>query len=183
MESIKEIKLKDKRLDYSILDKNAYIHLIVGRQTYNTEKQSIIFDLILSHIYSKCDKNKSSAPKGYTRELLCKLLIKLIDKNIIKSSSVILLEAEPSLKEKLLEMYKNMGFKIKEYIDKTLYSEFNNNKFKEYSNGAVMTATVNKIIEWCSDKYKIINKTKRAKGKFKYNKKKKNKKRTIKYSS
>ena len=51
MESIKEIKLKDKRLDYSILDKNAYIHLIVGRQTYNTEKQSIIFDLILSHIY------------------------------------------------------------------------------------------------------------------------------------
>ena len=76
-----------------------------------------------------------------------------------------------------------MGFKIKEYIDKTLYSEFNNNKFKEYSNGAVMTATVNKVIEWCSDKYKIINKTKRAKGKFKYNKKKKNKKRTIKYIS
>ena len=153
--SILNKKLNDGRTDYEITYKNAYIHLIVGKDYYKTDKQSIEFDLILGHIYSKWDKNKNAAPKGLARNLLCKLLLELIEKNVINKKSIILLEAEPSLKEKLLDMYKGMGFKVKEYIDKKKYPEFKNNKFKEYSDGAVMTATVSKVLSWCSKKYKI----------------------------
>ena len=153
--SILNKKLNDGRTDYEITYKNAYIHLIVGKDYYNTDKQSIEFDLILGHIYSKWDKNKNAAPKGLARNLLCKLLLELIEKNVINKKSIILLEAEPSLKEKLLDMYKGMGFKIEEYIDKKEYPEFKNNRFKEYSDGAVMTATVGKVLNWCSKKYNI----------------------------
>ena len=116
--SILNKKLNDGRTDYEITYKNAYIHLIVGKDYYKTDKQSIEFELILGHIYSKWDKNKNAAPKGLARNLLCKLLLELIEKNVINKKSIILLEAEPSLKEKLLDMYKGMGFKVKEYIDK-----------------------------------------------------------------
>ena len=153
--SILNKKLNNGRTDYEITYKNAYIHLIVGKDNYKTNKQSIPFDLILGHIYSKWDKNKNSASKGLARKLLCKLLLDLIEKNVINKSSIILLEAEPSLKEKLLDMYKGMGFKIKEFISKKEYPEFKNNKFKEYSDGAVMTATVSAIFNWCNKKYNI----------------------------
>ena len=44
--SILNKKLNDGRTDYEITYKNAYIHLIVGKDYYNTDKQSIEFDLI-----------------------------------------------------------------------------------------------------------------------------------------
>ena len=155
MEYIVEKKLKDGRLDYEITHKNAYIHLIVGTANYEINKKSIKYDLILGHIYSQWNKKENKAPKGLARELLCNLLLELIKKNVITTSSIILLEAEPSLKEKLLQMYKRMGFEVKEYINKKNYQEFNNNKFKDYSDGAVMTATVSDILKWCDKQYKI----------------------------
>ena len=155
MENLVDKKLNDGRLDYKIKFKNAYIHLIIGKGIYNTDKQSLPYDLILGHIYSQWNKKENKAPKGLTRKLLCKLLLELIKKNIITKSNIILLEAEPSEKEKLLVMYKKMGFNVKEYIGKNNYSEFKNNKFKDYSDGAVMTATVSKVLKWCKEKYKI----------------------------
>ena len=43
--------LNDGRTDYEITYKNAYIHLIVGKDYYNTDKQSIEFDLIFDKLF------------------------------------------------------------------------------------------------------------------------------------
>ena len=172
---VEKKKLKDGRLDYEITYENAYIHLIVGEEVYKTDEQSIPFDLILGHIYSQWNKKENKARKGLARELLCKLLLELIKKNVITTSSIILLEAEPSSEKKLLQMYKKMGFEVKEYIDKQNYPEFNNNEFKEYSDGAVMTAKVSDILNWCN-KYKLKS---NKGGKRKLRKKRKTIKRNI----
>ena len=98
MEYLVKNELKDGKLDYEIKYKNVYIRLIVGEDLYKIAEQSIPFDLILGHIYSQLNNKENKAPKGLARELLCKLLLELIKKNVITNDSIILLEAEPSLK-------------------------------------------------------------------------------------
>ena len=155
MDTLEKEKLEDDRIGYTINYKNAHINLIVGKGEYNTDNQSIDYHLVLGHLYSRWDINKDAAPKGLTRKLLCELLLDLIKKNIIKDNSIILLEAEPSVEEKLLEMYKNMGFIIKEYIDKDKFDGFRSDKSIKLGRGAVMTSDVKSVILWCNDKFKL----------------------------
>ena len=154
--------------------KKAYVHLTVNNDEYipnpkfNNISRILPYNIKINYLCGFYHKDKrtyeshksksyseSRSPKGLTRKLLCELLLDLIKKNIIKNHSIILLEAEPSVEEKLLEMYKNMGFQIKEYIDKDKFDGFISDKSIKFGRGAVMTSDVRSVILWCNDKFKL----------------------------
>jgi len=73
------------------------------------DKKNINIDLFLHALYA------GKSPKGYIREVLCKLLIFLVIQKIINEDSIICLEASGSIRDSainLIKMYEDMGFRL-----------------------------------------------------------------------
>lgn len=149
--SIKDFYRKDYKifLDNKILEitgRNAKVVISIEKEIF-TKKQykflekSLESNIRVAGLYSKYDENKSRAPKGYTRKMLCYGLYLLLEHGLINLNDIISIEADPSPNNNLVnKVYIPMGF---EMVAKT----------SETITGGLMKSNVKRILSWCNKTY------------------------------
>jgi hypothetical protein len=101
-------------------------------------------NLRVAELYNQKDPEQPKAPKNLTRKLLYFALNLLLSQNKIELSSIIGLEPDHSEKNDLInKVYKPMGFVL-------LTVEKADPTHDAIDTVNVMTATVGKVLEWCT---------------------------------
>lgn len=136
------IKLEKTRLE--ITGRNAQVFIVLGKETFTNKqykelKKNITSQLRIAGLYSCKDKKKPSAPKKYTRKMLCYALTLLLHHDRISETDVISLEADPSPNNNLInKVYIPMGFELVAETGDSI-------------TGGLMKSTVQEILDWCKE--------------------------------
>lgn len=136
------VKLEQKSLE--ITGRNAQVFIVLGKETFTNKqykelKKNITSQLRIAGLYSRKDEKKPSAPKKYTRKMLCYALTLLLHHDRISETDVISLEADPSPNNNLInKVYIPMGFELVAETGESI-------------TGGLMKSTVQEILDWCRE--------------------------------
>jgi hypothetical protein len=155
----------------------AYVNLMVDNSTNkpnpftNTLIETINYKVFVSYLCSAYNLNTRTyntnplcdnrSPRGLPRQLLCEMLIELLEKEEIELGDNICLYANPS--PNLVKMYERMGFmevgrlisNYESWIQKgnkgEPWKDISYENYMNYFNNAesIMLSTVQKILKWC----------------------------------
>jgi hypothetical protein len=144
IETFKAGSLEKYEIEYDNETENSYIEMTL------TKRAKTI--LMIDTLSSQYDKDRPRARKGYTRAMLCHVINMLLNKNMIELKDKVELIAgniggikggESHNLINLVKMYENMGFK----------------EYAQTKNQRNLESTVEKVLNWCSDKYNIGQKS------------------------
>ena len=135
---------------------NIEINLIIKDDIYEVGGTyenilDIKYNVRLAGLYCQYNINKPRVPRGLTRNILCDLLYQLIKIGKIKTTDIILLEADYSIDGKLIQMYESMSFINKGFDNSILRKDYETESqyIKTMSGrGAVMITTVYSLLLW-----------------------------------
>lgn len=178
IDTYKEMKISatNTSIIYKRFLNGAYVNLSIDRHIEkpnpyrNTLNNSIEYTIFLSYLcsaynldkrnYNPSPKCQDRAPRGLPRQLLCEMLSDLLQRNKIKLSDNICLNANPS--RELVNMYSKMGFitvghRIAQY-DLWKESQSQNISLDQYNidlnnSETIMITTVDTILNWCRSYY------------------------------
>ena len=124
-------------------------------------KRKIPVSLILTGMYSSLGEKNKKPPRGYARQVFCKLLREILDKfDFVNQDSNIFLESYGMINGsfgKLVNMYKRMGFEIVAYEKNKRNSsdicdkdtEVNDLKLDFF---VLMSSPIDRILKWYDTK-------------------------------
>lgn len=134
------VKLEKSTLE--ITGRNAQVFIVLGKETFTKKhykelKENVTSQLRIAGLYSQKNEKKPSAPKKYTRKMLCYALTLLLHHNHISETDIISLEADPSPNNNLInKVYIPMGFEL---VVET----------GDGFTGGLMKSSVQQILLWC----------------------------------